>query len=274
MEWQEIKNQAIEVLELHHDILAKYDNTVIAEIKNRNNNYCLNPDLDIRNLKNGALEHQVMITPYQIIIIKKVEDIIQQSQSEIKALTTKNNPEEAYKCVNELKQTFELTSKCLDLVINIEKLSKMEYEPQEGYENSEYANLIQKENSIFDKARQMVPITPYEEYEQFLKKNLEEHLRGLSIEAKQNLFIETFTLSYSKNSYEWFAKEKLLLDMSNKNNYSVQQHHILEKLYIQYQKGLAGTKKLMLLNMPIQSLYDELKVIYDTDIFKQKIMKK
>ena len=274
MNLKKIMEQVLEINELQEEILIKLKNPVIKEIITRSEKYCNDLNFDLKSLNNAILEHKIEITPYQIVILENINDL--SLNTDLQSIYT-NMPEieeEAEKYVIELKKKYELVNNSFNLVFDIEKLAETEYNSNNSFENTEYAKKVNMENQLFEKIKDdFLTLTP-EIYENILINNKKEYMSKLSIDNKKDLFIETFTLSYDKNAFKYFNKEMLIMKIGNSSNYNMQQISLLNRMYGKYQKTLILAERINLLKMPLQQIYDEFKIIYETDFFKQKIMKK
>lgn len=274
MNWQEIMEQVLEINELQQEILIKLNNPVIKEIITRSEKYCNNLNFDLKSLNNAILEHKIEITPYQIIIIEKINSLSLNTDLQLIYTNMPESEEEAEKYIIEEKKKYELANNSFNLIFDIERLAETEYNPNNNFENTEYAKKVNIENQLFEKIKDdFLSLTP-EVYENILINNQKEYMNKLSIDSKRYLFIEIFALSYDKNAFDYFNEEKLIMRNGIKNKHNLQQMASLGRLYNKYKNSLMIATKLILLKMSLEEIYDEFKIIYDTEFFKQKINKK
>lgn len=274
MNWQQILNQILEIIELQQEVLLKSNNPVIRKIVERYNKYGNDIDFDKRTLNNAVLEHQIDITPYQVVILKKI-NVLELDASQYSIYI--NMPEtevEAEKYVTELKKKYELANKCFDLVMDIETLSSIEYESNSKFEDTEYANKIRFENDLFQNYILNIINMSKENIESKIISKQLEFLNSLSLDQKKNLFLQLFTLSYDKNSFEYFNQDNLIIKIGKEKNYNLPQLAALSSLYQNYRKILTFLENERIEKQPLENIYDELKIIYEADLFKQKINKK
>lgn len=273
MSWQEIMEQVLEISELQEEILVKLNNPLIKKIVTRSEKYCSDSSFDKKSLNNAILEHKIEITPYQIIILTKINDL--SLTTDLKQIYTNmpQSKEEAEKYVIDLKQKYELVNNSFNLIFNIERLSEIEYNSN-NYEHTEYAKKVTVENILFEKIKDDLFNLPLEIYKEIIINNQKQYLSKLSIDNKKQLFIEILTLSYDKNSFNYFNEQKLILKESSTNKYNLNELISLIRIYDKYKKSLSLATKIILLNMSLEEIYDEFKIIYETDFFKQKINKK
>lgn len=275
MDWQEIKNQMAEINDLIQQLSSKANNKVITEIINRYKKYCNDPSLELRTLNNAILEHQISITPYQIIILEKIMKLNLTTNIEKIYKNMPNTPEEAEKYIQDLKEKYILANNCSDLVINIEKLSKIEYQSTEPFEKSEYAKKFQLEEDMF---YEYIKDKNVEQSTDILQTNivdkLKQYLNKLSPEEKKNLLIQTLALSYDKNAYISLYKTELISKIWNENYYNELLFIDTVLIYNKYVELFRTIERLMLSQTELEDIYNEFKVIYETAYFKQKINKK
>ena len=269
MDWQEIMEKAIEINELQQILSSKANSLIINKIIDRNNKYANNLILNLKTLNNGLLEHQVSITPYQIIILKKINEMSLDANSQSIYINLPETQEEAEKYILELENKYNLANKCFDLVINLESISTIENDSEYNYENSIYAKILEIKINIFidiinniNKNRENV-----EEHKKLIESNIKK--LNLSKEEKKKLYIETFTLSYDRNAFEYIYVQKKLLNHFN----IIDSVKNLNK-YFNYKNLLNTVMCIPFVEMSLQEIYDEFKIIYETDLVKQKINKK
>ena len=273
MNWQEIMEQIAEIDELQQDFSIKLNNPAILEIISRFEKYCNNKKLDLKSLNNAILEHKIMITPYQIIILEKIMSPIPDLNLQSIYANMSEKKEEVTKYVIELKKEYELANKSIDLVIDLETITSMEYEINNDFQNTEYAKKVGSQTDYFEKEWTNFPNIPAEMWKNTLIERLKKYLNELSRESKQDLFVETFALSYDRNLFEFLNKEKLMMRIIRTIKSNKLDIFSLEHIYNKYRECLTQIEISLLNKMSLQEMYDEFKIIYETDFFKQKVNK-
>lgn len=273
--WQEIMNQVVEINELLQQILVKSNNMIIKEITDRYSKYGNGLSLELRTLNNAVLEHQITITPYQIIILEKVNNLSLDTDMKKIYANIPTNQEEATKYVMGLKEKYNLANNCLDLVMNIERLTQIEYVPSEAFEKSEYAKKFNFEEEMFseyiksDKTKEQL-----ENFKNDIIIKQKEYIEKLPLDKKKDLLIQTLTLSYDRNAFVFINEASTIIKICNQNNYNELGSLAISSLHDKYKKLFNIIEMLRLTKMPLQEIYDEFNLIYETEFFKQKINKK
>lgn len=274
MKWQQIKEKALEINELQQAILAKSKNYLMNEIKIRNERYCNDKEINLRSLNNAILEHKIEITPYQIIIINKINALNLDLNYESIYENMPKTEELAGRYILELEKTYELINKSFDLIIDIEKLSEIEYKPDNDYENTEYANKVITGDRLFqDTYESLLSMSSVEFVNTFINE-YKKYMDSLNLERKTELFLETFTLSYDKYSFEYFNEVSLIQKIGSKRNNKLKQLSLLSLMYSRHKNSWLLAELVNYENISLQELYDNFKLIYNTEFFKQKINKK
>lgn len=269
MDWQEIMKEVLEITELQQEVVIKSQNQVIKEITARNKNYCNNPNFHIKSLNNAVLEQKITITPYQIMIIKKINELSLPANHNSIYINMPIKEPEAAKYVNNLKKQYELANNCLDLVMDIEKLSEIEYDPENGYENSEYAKRVKAGDKILQDLKNYFLSLTSKDYQNILIHEYKKYIGSLDTERKTNLLIETFTLSYNKNAFEYFNKEVLIQNMVLESHSNLRHLHTLSGLYDKFRQSLILAEIMTLTEMPLEEIYNNFKLINEKEVFKQ-----
>lgn len=269
MNWQEIMDQVLEISELQDQVLLKSQNQIIKEIVKRKKKYLANKPINLTSLNNAVLEHKLQLTPYQITIIEKINNLSLATSIQQIYINMPSSLHEAQKYVTELKENYILAISCFDLVMNIEKISETECDFNYPFENSIYAKQVNLENELFHNCILKNNITSQEMLELTITNVQKQFISSLSEEEKQQLFIETLVLSYDRNVFEFFNGNYNILKAST--NISVE---ISEIIYNLYKSLLVNLNNKRLSNMPLGEIYNQLKIIYETEFFKQKIKKK
>lgn len=273
MNWQEIREQVLEINDLQQNLLIKSNNQVIKEIICRGKKYCNDINFNIKTLNNAVLEHQINLTSYQLIIIEKITELSLDTSNQI-IFKNMLKTEEAAKYIIELKEKYELANNCFNLIMDIEALSKVEYEATNKFETSEYAKKVKNENELFEKINDDFLNLDLEIYKNILINNQKEYINALNIDRKKNLLLQSLTLSYDRNAFEFFNEELLIEKLRRVNNYNINQSYLIRNFYHNYKNSLSLANKMIIINAPLQEIYNEFKIIYETDFFKQKIRKK
>lgn len=274
MDWQQIMEQILEINDLQQEVLLKSNNSVIRKIVERHNKYGNDTNFDKRTLNNAILEHQIDITLYQVVILKKINELKLDTSHHSIYINMPETEIEAEKYVTELKKKYELANKCFDLVIDIETLSNIEYESNSKFEDTEYASKIRFENDLFQNYILNIISIGKENIKSKIISKQQEFLNSLSLDQKKNLFLQLFTLSYDKNSFEYFNQDNLIIKIGKERNYNLPQIAALSSSYQDYRKLLTVLENERIEKQPLENTYDEFKIIYETEFFKQKVNKK
>lgn len=270
MNWQEIMEQVLEINELQQELLLKSQNPIIKKITDRKEKYLEQNNFNIKSLNNAILEHQIMITPYQITILIKINNLSLNTDSQSIYINMPESQEEATKYVMDLKAKYELAIKCFDLVMDIETLSRTEYIFDYPFESSIYSQKKNLEDEIFLKCiLEHKPIN-LKMFENPIVNKLKSFLTSLSTEEKKKLFLESLTLSYDRNVFNYLHKEKTILEICFKKKDNLRSFDRLGIIYNLYHQFLVKLENRTLLRMSLSDVYNEFKVIYDTPILKQK----
>lgn len=273
MSWQTINKKIEEIFDLQQQLVAKIQSEELRIILNRNKKYGNIKSSKIRELKNALLEHQIRITPYQMIIFNKVKRLTANSFKEELYINIPQNIESANNYVNELKEKFELAIKSLELIIGLENLSFIENDAID-FSKSVYTRKTEIENNIY--LEYVLHITPIKETEfiNLINSKIKEFIKTLSVEEKQNLLLEIFTLSYDRNAFDYFNGSKVINILASKKNYTPTQYLLESSRYEIYKQLLDNMYKHLLKETKLEMIYEEFKIIFETEIYKQKVIKK
>ncbi len=264
MNWDEIFDQAAEIINLQFKLDEKINHSTIQKILFRNQKYCVS-EMDYKSLNNAVLEHQIDITPYQILILRKINELSLKLDTNSIYVNMPNDLEQAYNYIAQLKEDYLLAIHCFDLVIDLETLSTIEY--QDDFQNNEYTRKRQMEDKLFLGA--LDKKIEYSVLEEVIIGEHNKYLQSLSQEQKKELILQTFCLSYSRNVFSYFDIQKVALNSAS-TKYDFE--FVYNALFT-FQKGIKACELLNMTRMNLSNLYGELRIIYDTDLLQQKIHK-
>ena len=179
--------------------------------------------------------------------------------------------EEAEKYVANLKDKYQLAIKSFDLVIDIESISKTEYTFSYQFDNSIYAKKRNIENEIFLNFILNHKEINKEMLEILINNKIREFITSLSVDEKKQLLLESLTLSYDRNVFDFLDKQQLIIGLLSKEKSNLDD---LVIAYNYYKNFLNYLENHNLLKMSLSEICDEYKLIYETDIFNQKNIKK
>lgn len=266
MEWKQILDVVPEIIQLQEEIKLKLASPILKEIVNKRKKYSNLKNL--KSLNNAVLENQLKNTPYQMIILEKINTLLLPIDSQAIYMHMPKKQEEAEKYVIELKQRFVLGNACFDLIMDIERISEIEYKFTDPVENSTYAKMVELETKLFSKF--VNNQTDSNNLTTEIQKNKVEYVQSLSKEEKQSLLIEFLSLSYDRNQFDYFSGLKTIIQ----NSPSESQITSYEEAYNAYNRLILSINLKILMETPLQEVYNYFKLIYETDFFKQKLKKK
>lgn len=271
MDWQKIMDQILEILELQQELLLKSQDDIINQITKRKEKYLDKGAINIRSLNNAILEHQIAITPYQITILSKLNELSLNVDPQSIYINLPESYLEAEKYVANLKDKYQQAIKSFDLVIAIENISKTEYNFSYQFDKSIYAKKRSIENQIFMNLMLNHREINKEKLEILINNKIREFNTSLSDDEKKQLLLESLTLSYDRNAFDFFNKQELIIGLLSKRKSNLANIVIA---YNYYKNFLFNLENHNLLKMSLSEICDEYKMIYETDIFNQKNIKK
>ncbi len=264
MTWEDIFKQISEISDLQNSLMTKLDNPMLKTIMDRNKKYG-NQELDLKTLNNALLEHKIEITPYQIVIFRKLNELELPKTISLVYQQMPVDLENAKKYVLDLVEKYNLVINCADLVLMLEKLTEVEY-PAEFIEN-EYTKKVATENKIF--IDYMKGKLQSNEIETSLFKFYEQYANSLPENQMKELLLQTFCLSYSKNTFAFFNFFQVASQLSK----NLPQKRMLMGIS-NYQKIVKNCEIRFLNKMSLEQIYEKFKLIFETDLVKQNINKK
>lgn len=269
MNWQEIMDQVLEINELQEQVLLKSQNKIIKEIVKREQKYLANKHIDLTSLNNAVLEHKLQLTPYQVTILAKINNLSLTTNIQEIYINMPESLEEAEKYIIKIKEEYQLVINCFDLIMNIEKMTETEYDFNYPFKDSIYAKKVELENKLYFDCIIKNNITNLDKLELIIISSQKQFLSSLKESEKKQLMLETLVLSYERNAFDYFNGIKVI--QKTASNCSMES---AEEIYNIYLSLLLNLKIQILKNMSLNDIYDELKIIYETEFFKQKIKKK
>ena len=272
MNWQLITEKVQEIFELQQRLIAKIQTEEIKMILDRNHKYKDMDSLKIKKLNNALLEHQISITPYQMIIFSKANVLTNNAFREALYAHMPKKLEVAINYVDELIEKFELALESLDIVIALERLSTVEYS-EVDFSKSIYSHKVDVENNIYLECVPHVAKDKENEFRATVSSRIKEFKKSLSAEEKQNLLLEMFTLSYDRNAFDFINNLKIVNMLANKNRYTTEQYMAESTRYDIYITVLRDMDKHALMTMPLETIYEEFKPILEADLYKKVIKK-
>lgn len=271
MDWQKIMDKTLEIAELQQELLLKSQDEIINQIVKRKEKYLDKGAIDIQSLNNAILEHQIVITPYQITILSKINDLSLNTDPQSIYINMPESYEDAKEYVANLKDKYQLAIKSFDLVMAIENISKTEYNFNYQFDKSIYAKKRNIENEIFLNFILNHKEINKEMLEILINNKIREFITSLSVDEKKQLLLESLTLSYDRNVFDFLDKQQLIIGLLSKEKSNLND---LVIAYNYYKNFLNYLENHNLLKMSLSEICDEYKLIYETDIFNQKNIKK
>lgn len=264
----EIYDTILELEDLLDKILIKISSKEIKSIVERYNKYYMSSyPFDIKSLRNATLENKVKNTPLQATLISMINDLGLPSDYQQIYAGLPYSIEEQAEYVTTLKNNYKLANKCYNLIIEIEKLSEIEYEiSDEDMKNSEYASFIEHKNNVYvnlqaesQPVKQALPI-------------IRNYLENLSLEQKQKLYCELIPLCYNRNVFDYLNQEILVFQYALFTNIG---YSASISLYTAYQHLLP----ILLLNdlsqnHSLQEIYSSISEVHNSKYVKELIRKK
>lgn len=270
MEWEKIYNTLYEIQILLEECESKIKNPIITSISKRYIRYYdKEKGLDIRRLNNAVLENKIKNTKIQREILNKINELyLSANIQEIYNGLTYNEKECSSYVIN-LKTKYELVNKCLDLVLEIESLSETEYHIDEPFEKSEYAKMIAYQNQLY-----LSILDNFKLFNQpYIEASISNYCKSLSLDKKQKIYLESLSLSYDRNTFDYFNLLKISCIFQNeltnmdKNKaaavYQYYQSFITDILIYRY-----------ITSKNISEVYQSLSEVHNSNLVKQIIKKK
>lgn len=267
MNWQKILEQIAEINDIYCEINAKLESDDITRIFERNDKYTKNQNIKIND---GIQDNQVNVLPYQMTMLHKVIEILKTKPLANMYSQIPTDLEEATNYISSFKKEGELLLNVINMVIDIEKLAQTEYRASNYFQDTEYAKKVYFENGLFLNYYLKAPLEQYEICSRIIKTKLDEYLEKLTLEQKQTLIIETLALSYDRNAFEHLNNYKLFRSM---NLYPKPENPTYIK-YLLFKECLINTELTSLYNKELSEIYNEFKVMYETEFLKEKVLKK
>jgi len=269
MNWQEIMEQVLEINQLQDQVLIKSQSEIIKQIINKKQKYFNNKCVDLKSLNNAVLEHKLKLTPYQIIIIEKINSLSLNTNIKQIYINMPDSQEEAEKYVKQLKEKYQLAINCFNLIIDIEKISETEYVFDYPFENSIYAKRTDLENELFFYCMLNTNVKNQEKLILIISNKQKQFMNSLSKEENKKLLVESLALSYDRNVYDYFNGQSNILKAAR--NTSIES---AEVIYNNYKNLLINLNNINLSKISLSKIYNHFKIIYETEFFNQKIKKK
>lgn len=241
MTWNEIYDTVIEIQQLIEEIQIKYNSETIRTIINRYNKYyCVEANFNI-NIKDAVLKNKIENSFLQAYILNKINPELLSIEDIFSHLPC--NLSECEQHVNSLKEKYEATNKCIDLVLEIEKLSEIEYEIDKDFKDTEYGKMINYQNKLYEKTLEKAELlNPI-----YLSAPLTDYFNTLTDKEKETLLLESVSLSYNRNCFDVLNKMTMI--------YKTQKTLIINpeeaKSYYEIYKGLV--KSILLKNYIVSS---------------------
>ena len=267
MNWPQIMKQIDENNIILYEITSKFECEDIENIFARDTEFKKNSNKKVRN---GIIENQLNVLPYQMIMLYKVMAFLKKKSTQDLYSQLSSNLEESANFVKQEKQELEVVLNILNLIIDIEKLAKTEYSAPNNFQDTEYAKKVYFENSLFKNYYLKASPDQYEVCNRIMKVKIDEYLENLPLEQKQTLIIESLALSYDRNAFEHLNVWKLFGSMRINPQLEDKGH----EEYLSFRKSLITIELTDFENKELSEIYDELKVIYESKFFKEKVLKK
>lgn len=206
MDYQQIQNKLFEIFELQNIIDSKINSQTIQDIITRDKLYSDKPKDKILELNNGVLENKINVTPLEIILIQKINELnLDGSMTNI----YNNLPEKEEEWENYLEVLYNkyiLVDNTLKIIFKIEDISKTEVALEFTEDKSEYVKLENKINEFIE------PV--FLEYTSIPSKiiidKIMRYLEEKSKESKTQLLIEKLSLSYERNQFDYINDIKYI----------------------------------------------------------------
>lgn len=205
MTWEEIYNLIIEIQQLTEEIKNKYNTPVIKDILTRYNKYyCVEVNFDINSLKDAVLETKIKNSVIQANILGKITSDPLNMEEIYKNLPYDLNECQIY--VTSLKEKYEATNDCIDLVLEIENLSEIEYEAEKDFKDTEYGKMVTYQNQLYEKTLEKPELlNPI-----YLSAALSHYFDNLTDCEKERLLLESMSLSYDRNCFDFLNRMTMI----------------------------------------------------------------
>lgn len=265
---QEIYDMIIETQDLLDKVLRKRNTTIINNVTSRYNKYYnSNEQFNQSVTKNAVIENKVKNTVLQALILKKINELELPGDYQMIYSGIPSNLLDQEYYITTLKKQYELVNKSFRLIMEIELLSEKEYNVDfDKFKVSEYSNIKQLENNLFMEF--IVQRIISREYISFIINN---YINTLSLEQKQQLYLESISLCYERNSFDFFNDLNLLLKLYSKTGIDLKSlsfdrglfHQLLIDCYLNH---LDNTKSL-------SEIYNDINTIHNSPTIKSLIKK-
>lgn len=264
----EIYDIILDIEDLLDKVLEKANSQEINRIAQRYNKYYVEKDFfDIKLLRNAILENKVKNTPFQTLIISKINDLKLPGyyQGIYENFPSSITEQEEY--VTNLKGDYEIANKCYKLLLEIEILSETESEI--GYEDmktSEYANFIRYQNNLYINAQSG------NQTQEYALTMIKSYFRKLTLEKKRQLYYEYLSLNYNRNIFDYLNLETISVKLATTSNLN---YSVVHNSYIRYQYLLL----ILILNdiykeNTLLEIYNSISAVHNSKDVKELIKKK
>lgn len=234
MNWLEINDKIAEINELQQELLSKLNGNSIKEIFARKEKYLTDILPELSKLNNAALENKIKVTPFELEIIGKINELeLPLTMDQIyKKLSENENNSASY--IEMLLRNYNDVLSAVNTLDFIEEIAGTEQHEEIDYEETEYAKLLEFINSFLIDYVKNANVNNVEDFEDILSSKMHDYFEKLTDSQITTILSEYISLSYNRNRYNYFEEIKVISKIKLSNNLSTADVMLFEGTYPMY----------------------------------------